>query len=196
MFLSIDVSGSAGLAPNLSFPSAGFSFGITPSIKYTRQDQSGYRLSYSLRDVYEDWKKRPDRYECPDPDTLLAGDLGIHGKVSSAIMLEDIAYTTDASPDGGMFNGNINFTIARGVDQLGPTWTLSHFTGPGPLISASWLSNNKLSFGFAGGKQSNKPHIITRASRFSNATAADRALGQAINNDIAVQLNAIRSILR
>lgn len=195
MLLSLDANDTASVAPSLAFPSAGFTFAITPSAKLSRQDQINYSLSYSMVDLYFEWKAHPDDYDCPNPDTNLAGNLGIKEKVSSALNIADLAFTTTATATDGQFSGVINFTATKSIDQAGPTWTLSHFTGPGAaFVAASEVNTDKLTFGFAAG--SNLKYVPLRRPslpRSAPASRAENALHSAITSDLGTQLNAIRN---
>ena len=194
MLLSLDANDTASAAPSLSFPYAGFSFSITPSAKLSRQDQINYSLNYSMVDLYFDWKTNPKSYICPDPNTNLAGNLGLREKVSSALNLADLAFTMAATPTDGQFSGVINFTATKSIDQAGPTWTLVHFTGPGAFLAASEVNTDKLAFGFAAGAQLKTVAEKRPArQRVSTAGQAEQALGRALTNDLGTQLNAIRN---
>lgn len=194
MLLSLDANDTASAAPSLVFPYTGFSFGITPSAKLSRQDQLNYSLQYSMLDLYYDWKENPQNYVCPDPKTNLAGNLGIREKVSSALNLSDLAFVTTVTPTDGQFSGVINFTATKSIDQAGPTWTLAHFTGPGAFFAASEVNTDKLAFAFAAGPEikivSKKRPVLARSGV---ARKAERALERALTNDLGTQLNAIRN---
>ncbi|MDF0584170.1 hypothetical protein [Bradyrhizobium yuanmingense] len=194
MLLSLDANDTASVAPSLTFPISGVAFNITPSAKLSRQDQINYSLKYSMVDLYWDWKARPEEYACPDPNTNLAGNLGIREKVSSALNLTDLAFVTEAKPTDGQFSGIINFTATKSINQAGPTWTLANFTGPGAFLAASEVNTDKLAFGFAAGKGIK---IVTAKrpfqERVSTSRQADDALSRALTNDLGTQLNAIRS---
>jgi hypothetical protein len=194
MLLSLDANDTASVTPSLTFPISGVGFNITPSAKLSRQDQINYNLSYSMVDLYWDWKAHPADYACPDPNTNLAGNLGIREKVSSALNLVDLAFVTEAKPTDGQFSGIINFTATKSINQAGPTWVLVNFVGPGPFLAASEVNTDKLAFGFAAGKGI-KPVTEKRPlqQRASTASQADQALSRALTNDLGTQLNAIRS---
>lgn len=197
MYLTIDSTASAGIAPVFNFPHAWFSFTVAPNYKHTRENQIGYNLDFSLVDIYDRWQKDPSRFKCPAvPDTDLAGNLGLEDAVSSALNLQELAYTDKQSATGGIFNGVVTFTATKSIDQIGPTWTITHFNGPGPLLSGSIATINKLAFGFAGGPSANKGRARDAANRITATRRADQALSQAVTNDVATQLNAIRNTLR
>lgn len=196
MLLSIDANETGSITPSLLFPHTGFSFGIIPSVKQSRQDQISVNLKFSMRQIYYDWYNNPEEFNCPDAETNLAGNLGIRSKVSAALDLEDLSYTTDVTPTTGIFNGIINFTATKSINSAGPTWTLTHFTGPGQLVSASLVNTDKLAFGFAGGKGSNKPYSAKPTFNPTISEAADIALDRALQNYLGTQLNAIRNDLR
>jgi hypothetical protein len=196
MLLSLDANETGSLTPSLNFPYSVVSFNVTPSLKTSRQDQINYNLKYSMRDIYDQWRKNPASFACPDPNTNLAGNLGIREKVSSALNLDDLAYTTEAQPTGGIFSGIINFTATKSINQAGPTWTLTHFTGPGAFLSASQVNTDKLTFGFAGGANANRPYPRSAGSRVVASNLADQALERALINNLGTQLNLIQNNIR
>lgn len=196
MLLVIESTESGAIAPVFNFPHTGFSFGVSPSFKKSREDQKGYNLEFSFVDIYEAWRANPGRYPCPDIDTDLAADLGLRETVASALNLEELNFGSSLSPAAGVFNGAVNFTATRSINSIGPTWTLTHFNGPGPLLSGSIATNNKLSFGFGGGPNPNKARQRDAANRSIARARAQLGLGQALTTDIGIQLNAIRNDLR
>jgi len=196
MLLSIDANDTAAIAPSLSFPGVPLSVNISPLLKLSRQDTINLNLKYSMRDVYNEWKENHERFKCPDPDTKLAGNLGIRAKVASALDIADLTYNTSAEPTGGIFSGVINFTATKGLNQAGPTWTLTRFIGPGPLFSGSEVNTDKLAFGFAAGPNAFKPYLVSTKRRNSFPIRAEQALGNAITNDLGTQLTGIRNALQ
>lgn len=196
MLLVIESTETGGIAPVFNFPHTGFAFGLSPSFKKSREDQKGYNIEFSFVDIYEQWRADPDRFPCPTIDTDLAADLGLRETVASALNIEELNFGSTLGPTAGVFNGSVNFTATRSIDSIGPTWTLTHFTGPGPLLSGSVATNNKLSFGFGGGPNPNKPRQRDAANRAIARSRAQLGLGQALTFDIGIQLNAIRSDLR
>lgn len=196
MLLTIDSNETGAIAPVFNFPHTGFAFSVAPSYKHSREDQMGYFLSFSFVDILEDLRDNPDKYECPSRDTDLAGDLGLEETVSSALNLEELTYTDKVTPTGGVFNGFVTFSATKSIDRIGPTWTLTHFNGPGPLLSGSIATTNKLAFGFAGGPLANKGRARLAANKVVTTARADQALGQALANDANTQLTAIRNLLR
>ena len=194
MLLSLDANDTASASPSFSFPYTGFGFNFNPTAKLSRQDTINYSFNYSMVDIYFDWKANPQSYVCPDPNTNLAGNLGIREKVSSALNLSDLAYVTDAKPTDGQFSGVINFTATKSSDQVGPTWTLAHFVGPGAFLAASEVNTDKLLFGFAAGSD---VKVVTKKrpawQRAWIAGQAEQALGRAITNDLGTQLSGIRN---
>ncbi|MGU3402146.1 hypothetical protein [Methylobacterium brachiatum] len=197
MYLTIDSTASGGFAPVFNFPHPWFSFTVAPNYKHSRENQIGYNLMFSFVDLYNRWRTERERFQCPAvPNTDLAGNLGLQDAVSSALNLEELDYTDKPTATGGIFNGFVTFTATKSIDRIGPTWTITHFNGPGPLLSGSIATTNKLAFGFAGGPNANKGAAKAAANRIVVRRNADIALSQAINNDVATQLTAIRNLLR
>jgi hypothetical protein len=196
MLLSLDANDTGSITPSFNFPSVGFSFLFVPSLKLSRQDQVNINLKYSMREILDEWREDPRRFACPDPETLLAGDLGIRQKVSAALNVAELAYTTNVQPTSGIFSGVINFTATKSINQAGPTWTLTNFVGPGPFAAVSQVNTDKLAFGFAAGPDAGKPYTRSPRIRAQTFNEADRALERALTNDLGTQLNAIRNNLR
>jgi hypothetical protein len=197
MYLTIDSIASGGIAPVFNFPHPWFSFTVAPNYKHSRENQIGYNLTFSLVDLYNRWRKEPTRFKCPAiPGSDLAGNLGLQDAVSSALNVQELTYTDKASADGGIFNGFITFAATKSIDQIGPTWTITHFNGPGPLLSGSIATTNKLAFGFSGGPNKNKGQARDAANRVAATRRANVALNQAVSSDVATQLTAIRNLLR
>lgn len=197
MYLTIDSTASGGFAPVFNFPHPWFSFTVAPNYKHSRENQIGYNLLFSFVDLYDRWRADPGRFQCPAvPNTDLAGNLGLQDAVSSALNLEPLAYTDKPSATGGIFNGFVTFTATKSIDRIGPTWTITHFNGPGPLLSGSIATTNKLAFGFAGGPEANKGRARAAANRIAASRSAGLSLGQALANDANTQLTAIRNLLR
>jgi hypothetical protein len=57
--------------------------------------------------------------------------------------------TTQKIDGKGAFGGAVKFVVTKGVSAAGPTWTLTHFKGPGGLGSFSRLNTDSLTIAFA-----------------------------------------------
>jgi hypothetical protein len=198
MLLSINVTDKGAIEPSLNFPFKDFSFNVGGNLSQSRGDSLSINLSYSMRDLAHDWVKGYASAQCPSLETNLAGDLGLRRSVSAALETPDLKPGGDVSPTAGEFSGSIEFTVARGVSNLGPTWTLVHFKGPGELASLSRESLNKLSFGFATGKGAGQPFRLRERPQPSveRGRRANDALARQLTNDLGTQLTVIRNLLR
>jgi len=196
MLLSLDVNDTGGLAPSLNFPYGNFAFNVGANLNQSREDSLNINLTYSMRDLAHRWDQDRNLSTCPEIDTNLAGNLGLKRIVTSALETPDMVEKADLSPTGGEFSGLVNFTLTRSLNSTGPTWTLTHFVGPGNLASVSRVNNDKLSFGFAVGKNAGKPFKAHEAVPPSKFDSANRVLQQQLLNNLGTQLNGIRNLPR
>lgn len=198
MLIGLDVKNDGGVSPSLSFPNPGFSFGASGSLKQSRQDTLTITVEYSMRDLAARFSAGEVSADCPQVDTSLAGDLGIRRSVSAALETLDLKQVTEASPKSGEFAGTIVYSNTRSIDQLGPTFTVPNFSGPGGLLSASNVNTNTLSFGFATGKNARKPFNISQIPPPDpqRGRRAREVLQRQLITDFGVQLIAIRNLIR
>ena len=114
----------------------------------------------------------------------LNGDLGLAEVIGNAFGSLDGPsddgkdFRTDAKK-GGSFGTTIQFVIIKNLNG-GPTWTLSHFKGPGKLFSTQRTDTHKVSISFARG-QGEK---AAAAARESNYRLQQQTLPTSILNTI------------
>lgn len=194
--LSLDVTDSGGLAPSLTYInafSAGHSVSWGASLNASKEKVSNFteNLSFSLRDIYINWKVGGLPMACPIADTNLAGDLGIRNIVAMAALSEG---GTAGSATKPAFSGSVQFAVTKAVTAAGPTWTLSHFKGPGSLASLSEKNLDKLTLAFAQGPDAGKAMSLAagkqRVSRAPNPVAA-ALLQQVLTSSINTQLQSL-----
>jgi hypothetical protein len=192
MLLTLDVNDTGGLAPSLNFPYGNFTFNVGANLSQSREDTFNINLTYSMRELARRWDRDRKLAICPEFDTNLAGNLGLKRMVTGALDTPDMLSTTDLSAAGGEFSGIVNFIVTKNLNSTGPTWTLTHFVGPGNLASLSRVNNDKLSFGFATGKYAGTP-FKSHGIYPTNFSRANRVLEQVLLNDLGTQLKAIRN---
>ncbi|CAN7199068.1 hypothetical protein LJR231_000499 [Phyllobacterium sp. LjRoot231] len=176
--LSLDVTDSGELSPNLNFPSTDtFAFNAGLKLSRSRDQNFTQNLLFSMQDLHDRWKTNKQFGRCPTANTNLAGDLGIKNTVSLALT----APFRDPASKDGEFGGSVNFVVTRNVNAVGPTWTLKHFEGPGNLGTLSRVNNDKITFAFA--RVSGKPSAQTRAE---GTKRAQDFLNQLLLNQITV----------
>jgi hypothetical protein len=193
--LSLEVNNTGGLAPNFSYtspiPRGTFLFNANGTLSESRDHNFTENISYSLRQIYVDWKTNANPHDCPAADTNLAGTLGIKDFVAMAAITQGISQTR-AFSDGGVFGGSIQFLVTKNISALGPTWTLVHFIGPGPFGSLSQVNTDKITLAFAQGDNVGKRMVIS-AHGFN--PVAHGFLQQLLTSGITSQLNAIQNSL-
>jgi len=200
MSLSLDVTDNGSLSPTFTLPYGAFGFAAGAKLSSSRDNNLSIPLYFNFRSLlakYLNGKK--DLAVCPEISTTLAGDLGLkkavaaalatHGRVNKPGVAEK-----DASDSSGEFSGYVSFAVDKGLAGVGPTWTVTHFTGPGGLAAADEMNTDKLSFGFAKGVNANVPFHADRVSP-TPGLAAKRILDRQLVSDLANQVNLLRGAL-
>jgi hypothetical protein len=209
MLLSLDVTDTGGLAPSGNFPiNKLLSFNAAGELQQAREDSLALNLNYSLVDdlLHAPQAKKAQLATCPTTspadgvDTNLAGNLGLKEKVTAALLTADKqGVTTAPTPTSGEFTGVINFTVTKNVNAVGPTWTLTHFKGPGNLLSLSEVNLDKLSFAFAEGKSpvalgaEGKKAAYVSAATNAGKVRAQNLLDRQLQIETTTDLSLIRS---
>jgi hypothetical protein len=199
MLLNLDVTDTGGVAPSVNVPvNSVLALNAAAELQQAREDSLGLNLSYSLKDdlLHAPPAKKAILATCPVGapagwvNTNLAGNLGLQEKVTAALLTADAAASTAApTPTSGEFIGVINFTLTRNVNAVGPTWTLTHFKGPGNFLSASRVNIDKLSFAVA----ETKPSLPAKAAKSASQDRAQALLERQFQIDLVTTLTAIRS---
>jgi hypothetical protein len=214
--LDLTVNDTGGLTPTVTYTNGPFSFGASAKLERSREQFFSEKLYYSLLDLREEVEENDRAFkagetlkrltDCAGPaDTNLAGDLGLRQAVDLALG-SNYLQTTAKMSDQGAFGGYVNFLITKNVNGVGPTWTLTHFTGPGGLGALSEVNTDKLTFAFAISEhpltaeqlakrrlkgRSRRSVASGRTQRQHNARA-EQLLQQMQVNQISNRLNTIR----
>ena len=160
--LTVDVTNLEGTAPSLNFihPYLAAMSNLTYSIggQFTGTQHRNMTQAFSI-----DLHATPDTSRCPNPNkegSRLAGDLGLE-----AIIRDGLENSEDAKfvfkPPGGIsagvnqttvpvFGSTVDFTIVYGLSNVGPTWTLTRFKGPGGGSGGAGASGGGTASGSAG----------------------------------------------
>lgn len=210
--LSLEVNETGGLSPTLSYMNplssmTSAAFGGTATLSESRDHTFTENLQFSVRDIYNDWRTGADLHECPSADTELAGSLGISDFVAMASVSPGLSPPSGASAPTppaasasasaaaakGVFGGTIQFLVTKSVSAVGPTWTLTHFKGPGGLVGLSQVNTDKITLSFAEGPNIGIP-ISSTVPRFRNSNAHE-FLEQLLTGGISSQLSIIENSL-
>jgi hypothetical protein len=114
-------------------------------------------MQLSARTIFTDWKTKANPHNCPSADTNLSGNLEISDFVAMAALTQNLDQASAKAPAGkGVFGGSIQFLVTKNL-SAGPTWTLVHFKGPGPLASVSEVNTDKITLAFAQGPNAGVP---------------------------------------
>lgn len=169
--LTLDVTDDGALAPTFNYTAGVFSFGTGFKLEQSREQNFTEWLFYNMREIKKraqtdsGWKKN-----CEQPiDTNLSGRLGLRESF-------DLAMT--ANPDlnwketgtSGVFGGYVTFIVKQDLTATGPTWSLTHFKGPGAFGTLSDDHNDKLFFAFTKGSGTIQ-NKSTTAVKVSKVTA-------------------------
>jgi hypothetical protein len=149
--LDLEVLDSGALTPSFTYP-ATKEFSLAAGLKYTRSRSQTFstEIQINLAELKEDAKHAPKSVACPEHGANnLDYDLGIRNIVWMGLTAPSTNTTADLSAKGGEFGGSVSFVVTRGLDSSGPTWTLTHFTGPGKFGSLSRQDTDKIIFAFA-----------------------------------------------
>jgi hypothetical protein len=203
--MSVEVNDTGGLAPTVSYlnpisATANFMFGASGTLSESRDHNFTENIQLSVRKIYADWKTNANPHDCPEPNTNLAGTLGLKDFVAMAALTPDLDEKQTLSGTG-VFGGSIQFLVTKNLSAVGPTFTLVHFTGPGPLGSLSEVNTDKLTIAFAQGPNVGKPMrpaAMARGPNPPNARAAffiNQLLTTSVNSQLNSQLNLLQNRL-
>jgi len=170
--LSLEVNDSGGLLPSASW--------IDPLSKVSSFTLAGSATLSEARDH--------------NPDTNLAGTLGLKDFVAMAALTPDLDSSLTLSGKG-VFGGSVQFIVTKNLTSFGPTWALVHFKGPG-AVSLSEANTDGLLLSFAQGPHVGVPMTLTRAiSPNPPNRNAHLFLQQLLTDSINSQLNQLQNKL-
>ncbi len=206
--VSLTISDTAGLTPTngltlayinpLTAPDTSFMFSASPVLYQSRQRI--FTQTYTL-DMKSLTLKTCERFEGTLPRINLAGDLGLKDQIYMGLHAfrkdADSDYATAAgAPDS--FGATASFDVFKGVNNVGPTWTLQHFIGP--TGGAGYLRDDldKVAITFVPVAYSKPAASATRAAKLtftsqSKSFAAAATLARQANQQL-VQTQAIQQL--
>jgi hypothetical protein len=195
--LSLTVNDDGSLAPSFTYTNGLFSFNAGAKFEAAREQNFTEKLIYSMKAIQDEVKRAKivsaklhkdiNPFACPTVvDTNLAGDLGLRESVQMALTSPDLNLGTKLTGTDGAFGGYVSFVITKNLNAVGPTWTLTHFKGPGSLAGVSEVNTDKLIFAFA---QATPADLYTGATPTSKA---ETLLNQILLNQISTQLGSMR----
>lgn len=202
MQLSLTVNDTGSLMPSLTYldlPT--FSFNVGANLTKSREQNYFQKLYFSMRELDQEIRYRKQALgqdltrNCPQVDTNLAGELGLRKSFELAMTSLDRLQWQDVklSASDGSFGGYVNFAVTKNFNNVGPTWTLTHFKGPGGLAGISEVNTDRITFAFARGSQVGKPFNVIASARNPKA---EQLLEQININQLTTQLNGLRQALQ
>jgi len=208
LVLTLQVDEDANLVPSLThiLPLLGgqlFTFGYAAKFDTSSQRIYTENLTVEVNKLVNEVR---NNNFCADEkrfDIDLAGDLGIKeivGMGFSTAALTTYHPQIGGGKDKSAFGESVQFIVTKNMNGVGPTWTLTHFKGPGGLLTASRTTTNKLVISFAPPPDSTSPYFFTRrggASAAGSAAAAAMAnnlllLEQGLPSSIARQIQQLQ----
>ncbi|EHR06321.1 hypothetical protein Bra471DRAFT_07174 [Bradyrhizobium sp. WSM471] len=190
--LDLSVTDDGSLAPSFTYTNGLFSFNAGAKLELSRAQTFTERVFLSVADIRiqsdgklpNDPKHPRPTLDCPKFNTLLAGDLGVRQTVEMAMVTPDLALTSSKlTGSTGAFGGSVNFIVTKNLNGVGPTWTLTHFKGPGSLAGVSEVNNDKITFAFAARKATDG---------IPPAAKVDRFLDSLINSSISTNISNLK----
>ncbi len=172
MTLSLQVTRTGVLAPNIRFPIVGPNLSLNAGFKLSNSvKRTSYKeLRFSMKALRNKWLKNPEFGSCPEGTNFnLTGELGLNDLVRN----EFSSRSTATSAGAGKFGGSISFTVVKNINSAGPTWTFTNFVGPGRLGKIEKSNFNKLTIAFNVGS---KPEDRQAQSSQTDINAADEFL--------------------
>jgi hypothetical protein len=185
--LYLTVDDNAGFTPSLTFieplATAGtqWTIGVSGTVRRARQRVYNESITFEMD------KLKGNTCDKPHQMYDLAGDLGIEETLN-------IASHSFDNEDGVKFAAKeavgqtIQFVLTRNVAG-GPTWTLKHFVGAGPIVGAERVDTHKLIVSFAPGAV--KTVVIAKNGERKTVVTGGGGTGAAINNNGKLLLNSI-----
>jgi hypothetical protein len=196
--VSLTVNDTAGLTPTtgltlayvnpLTAPDTSFAFSASPVLY--QQRQRIFTQTYTL-DLKSLTLNACERFEGTPPRINIAGDLGLKDQIYMGLHAfhpgDASDYTTGGTnpaansvPDN--FGATASFDVFKGVDNVGPTWTLQHFIGP--TGGAGYVRDDldKVAITFvpvAYGKPTKLTHRLAQATYTSRSRSFAAAVGRA-----------------
>lgn len=181
--ISLVVSETGELAPTVNVPvPPQFSFNLGLRLQRQREQTHMQNLFFSMVEIHDRIRRAPEAIRCPVDDANLSGDLGIRQTALMGLGTPDTATAANIGAGlGGEFGGNVSFVVLRNVNAVGPTWTLTHFRGPGNLGTLGRTDTNRVFFAFA-----SQPASRTRDPSGPPSTRARDLINQLLLNQLTL----------
>jgi hypothetical protein len=210
--LSLTISDTGGLSPTgglaLSYIEplkvAGTSFTFGGNALLYQQRQRIFTQTYTVM------IKSLSRQACAyfngkAPDINLAGDLGLKDQIYMGLHAfhrdasSDYSTTGDPGNNGSpdTFGATASFDVFKGITNLGPNWTLVHFSGPNGGVGYQRDDLDKVAITFApvayqAPQKGMTPEVVAGFGRQSSAVAAISVARDA--NKALVETQAIQQL--
>ncbi len=197
--LSLTISDTGGISPTnglaLSYINplkpTGTSFMFGGNALLYQQRSRIYTQTYSIS---------VENAACTDikdpPDINLAGDLGLRDQIFMGLhaFYHDSTDTYDPTPKPpDSFGATASFDVYKGITNLGPTWTLVNFKGPGGGLGYQRDDLHKIAITFVPVAIPSKKAGITRAFALTAAKNSALVFARSQNNNL-VQTQAVQQL--
>lgn len=191
--LSLEVNDSGGLAPSFSYVSpltaaTTWTWGASATLSKARDHTFSENIQLSTRQIYRDWKSNLKPYNCPEPNTNLAGSLGIKDLVSMAASTPNLK-ETDLGEGKSVFGGSIQFVVTKSLSAAGPSWQLVRFKNIAALGSLSEVNTDKVTLAFAPGTNAGKRMPRVHGLNKAAYDFIQQLILNSINSQLVIQNN-------
>lgn len=145
--VNVNTHGSLGSSPKMTntFSSGSVSWAASPSISAEKDQTFKYYFRTETSKI-----KPKDCKSGVQNEFSLRGDLGVVGAVrlaTEATALKD-DFPSRALEGGALFSHQVDFTVTKSVDDTGPTWVISRFSGLGLSMGAHRTDKHNLLVAF------------------------------------------------
>lgn len=184
--ISLVVTETGELAPNFNVPvPPQFAFNVGMRLMRQREQTHMQNLYFSMVEIESRLRRAPEALRCPRDDGNLSGDLGIRQTALMGMGAPGTATAPNIGPGlGGEFGGNVSFVLTRNLNSVGPTWTLTHFRGPGSMGSLGRTDTNRVYFAFVSKAPPTAPR--TREPTAPPSIRARELLNQLLLNQLTL----------
>lgn len=142
---------SATFSDTLSTPGESLSFALPFGV--SRKGSRTYNQNFVI--YLSDKSEKACTIHVPDASPVV-GTLGTRELIAENLRAETfveemggaIEVTGIQGAEKAVFSGKTEFAFTARISDAGPTWVLTHFTGPGPLVSASRTNTGTLTMVF------------------------------------------------
>lgn len=207
--LELETNDAGGLTPSVTYMDPiskvmSFALGASATLSESRDHHFTDNFQYSMRQLYKEGQETPKAPgTCATGDGNLGGTLGVRDFVAMGFQTNRLP--SQVKPQGGgtisaateAFGGVITFVVTKNLSGFGPTWTTTHWKGPGGLVGLSEVNTDKLTLGFAQGPNAGHamPSSLDSIAPNGPNLGAFSFTQQQLNQTISTQIQTLQNQL-